>query len=111
MAWRQKIIDKNIQSNVNLLISDLLASVESAIIQSGSGSTITNSNNNNDNIQPDDVIFKWEEISKSVEFKSARFKRRVNKTTYKIDHNFGSFSDLFQIESNIDNLYETFMNE
>ena len=84
MAWRQKIIDKNIQSNVNLLISDLLASVESAIIQSGSGSTTTNSNNNNDNIQPDDVIFKWEEISKSVEFKSARFKRRVNKTTYKL---------------------------
>ena len=31
------------------------------------------------------------------------------KTTYKIDHNFGAFIDLFQIESNIDTLYETFM--
>ena len=86
MAWRQKVIDKNVHINVNSLISDLLTSVESVISKSRSLLSI----NNNENRPPDEAVFKWEEISKSVEFKSARFKRKVNKTTYKINHNFGS---------------------
>ena len=107
MSWREKVKDKNIYKNVNELLSDLLTNVESDLSQSGSGS----SNNNNENSVSDEVVFKQEKISKSIESKNVRFKRGVKKTTYKIDHNFGSFTDLYQIESNIDNLYETFINE
>jgi hypothetical protein len=54
-------------------------------------------------------LFEWKETSREPEVTSRRFRRRSNKITFKIIHNFGSFSDLFQIESNIDNFYEEFM--
>jgi hypothetical protein len=57
----------------------------------------------------EEPLFEWEEISRDPEITSRRYRRKTNKTTFKISHNFGSFSDLFQIESNIDNLYEEFM--
>jgi hypothetical protein len=89
-------------------------------------SYISNENANHFEPTPENVVFGWEELSKSVEYNeeplfewkeisrtpeiaSRRYRRRTNKTTFKINHNFGSFSDLFQIESNIDSLYEEFM--
>jgi len=98
MSKRQQLRDKNIDKAVLNVVDSLLNNVEYNL--NSRDSRFSDSEN---------VVFQWRETSREMEVKSKRFRRTVNKINFSINHNFGQFNDLFQIESNIDNLYEQFM--
>ena len=101
MDWRQRLYEKFIVKEV---LNEMVSIIE-------------NDRNNSPQIESNNQIgaglpilnFTWKEISKSTKVTSARFKRTTEKTTFLIEHNFGTFSDLFLIENNIDEHFNEFM--
>ena len=84
--------DHTISSVVNDLVDKTVATVES---QSGSGYR--------------SVVFGWS-VDKTNKFpRNERFKRNTSWTTFEVRHNFGQFSDLFDIKTNIVDMYDQFM--
>ena len=102
MDWRNKIIVNSVLKDIvskvgeNLEVSELLN-------QTGSGGDI-----------PENAVFEWHllkdaqgnEISTKY---SSRFRRQERRARFNIKHNFGAFSDLFDVERNIDNMFHQFM--
>ena len=104
MDWRQKLYENFISKQI---LNEIITIIENE-------DTLRSEDNIND-VQlggsAQNVTFSWKQISKSNDIISKKLKRKTNKTTFQIDHNFGVFSDLFLIENNVDNLYAEFMSK
>ena len=103
MDWRNKII-------VSDVIKRLVFDVESGIERKLKENQVGFGN------QPENAIFTWKNVKtpggKDVTNEYwETFRRNRLRAKFKIDHNFGHFNNLFQIEKNIDYMYESFMAE
>ena len=100
MDWRSKLIVNSVLNNVLEEVSEPKI-IRKPRIQVGSGDP------------PDRTVFEWRIIpnkDKEVTRKYWKiFKRNQAKVKFNITHNFGSFTDLFQIEENVDKMFGDFM--
>ena len=105
MDWRNNIIIYDVLKN---LVSNIESNLEPQrhYSQIGFGDS------------PENAIFTWDiEKNKDGTNKEVTktywetFKRNRMRAKFTINHNFGLFTNLFQIENIIDNMYEKFMNE
>ena len=95
MDWRNKLI---INSVVNGLVDQIECQVNGDEFQIGHGQE-----------NPESVVFEWKKLESFQPKYNEKFKRKTYQTQFFIKHNFGAFTDLFQIEKNIDEMYNSFM--
>ena len=98
LEWREKLIIHN-------LLRGILSEFEEEKSSSQVGAGVS----------PENTVFKWKMIPyedgvEVGEIYWKKFKRHELKGKFEITHNFGAFSDLFQIEKNIDQMFAQFMN-
>ena len=98
-SWRYKLLFSSVLNN----IVEQIEQVQEGLPQKGFGST------------PEKTVFKWKPVKigdkETVEQYWVNFKRNTIQARFEIIHNFGAFTDLFQIENNVDETFGQFMNK
>ena len=107
MDWRKKLYADFISESV---LSDLLSEVSEKFNENNP--TISKiSNQIGTGFSPNQATFEWRELTRSQKKTFRKHSRNSQNICFEVKHNFGKFTDLFDIEKNIDELYERFMKE
>ena len=99
MDWRKKLANKACVNVAQDILRQWNNSEPSANAQFGAGV-----------VTPVPLTFSWQKVDGTTSATYIdNFKRNIHSSVYNVNHNLGSFKHLFQISTEIDNLFDSFI--